>query len=302
MGCCGSQYKYELEDYFKICIGYLKINKLTPEEAFSIIFEKDNTNTDSSKDNKIINTDSSENHLKTNSNNEVKETKLHKEVLNKLSTSLTKTKYQEIVKSFFIDNSLNETTKSSQIKLQSSHKNNNFPTIEIFNKLLLDKLYESNKAMLLIRLFSLLRHSSNKSSDYSTKMFYKLLEKIYGVNKINYSHVKAALNEYITINLVNPYDVVFLKTESEERKSEIKFILENDFSEIQRLDFLNSVLRNYELLKLKSIHEDDFAKDLSLVKYEDFKLLIDDSNLWSWEIFELREIYMLKYSSLTHKR
>lgn len=299
MGCCTSRFKYDLEDYFKICLNANKIRHIKLKEAYELLISpvKDEELETNLEEDVIKDKERIEEKFKYTSNTN-KPSKLQKEVLNHINQAVSKEKYQEYISNFFIDSNTNN-SKNSSVKINGGNITN-FPDISTFNKMFFDKLYNSNKYTLIMNLFSLFNHhTTNKTShENSTYYFYKLLAEKYG--DVTYANVKNSLMDYLTITLTYPYESVYCKTDKEETRSEVRYILENEINEDQRIEFLDSALKNYENLKLKSNHDDHFTKDSSIVSYENFRFIIGDSISWSWDIFKLRDIYLVKFSSISN--
>eukprot|EP00340_Litonotus_pictus_P001715 CAMPEP_0170514912 /NCGR_PEP_ID=MMETSP0209-20121228/1424_1 /TAXON_ID=665100 ORGANISM="Litonotus pictus, Strain P1" /NCGR_SAMPLE_ID=MMETSP0209 /ASSEMBLY_ACC=CAM_ASM_000301 /LENGTH=276 /DNA_ID=CAMNT_0010799181 /DNA_START=77 /DNA_END=907 /DNA_ORIENTATION=+ len=230
------------------------------------------------------------------------QTKLQQEVIKRISNEMSKEKYQEIAKSYFLSGLVGKGDIKPQRGISTMKNIEDFPSIDSFNKVFLEKAFNTNKYILMSNLFCLFNQdNSTTSREESSKMFYKLLEGAFGEGKIQYSQLKQIFLEYLKVALVNPYEVVFLRSEEEEKRAEVRFIMENEFSETQRIEYLNYLLKNFEVLKLNSSHGDDFDKDYKNVSFEDFNFIVSDKNTWNWDIFKLRELYMLKMLSVYKK-
>jgi hypothetical protein len=301
-GCCGSL-KHEMEDYFLYSLNMTNIRKLSVKDAYELIIEntglkipENDTGNFVEKGNSIT--------LKDNRNSITN-------VLENFSKIITKNQYQTMIQTHFMMDENNDTKED--LKVFSRNKDD-YPRVTVFNKLFFDILYNEKKQMLMVNLFPLFNHSQkiglshknnskldkkendNNISIESTEYFYKLLEGIFGKNKVKYSSIKRVLSEYLKICLCNPYEVSYKKSD-EEKKSDIREILENEFSESQRCNYLDNILKDFEILRLKSNFEDEITKDSSFVCLDDFKFIFNNNSYWSWDIFELRSIYIIKLNT-----
>ena len=281
MGCCSTNYKFEMEDYFKFCLNNMPIRKISPSEAYDLLIEnelKGDSVSEQLSSKASEKKEIDQKYIVDHTND--KPSTLQIEVINKLNKSVPKEKYKELLKLFFV--------KETKIDGKNNYKE--FPNPNEFIEFFFDGLYNSNKYYLMINIFFLFDFEKNKESN--GKVFFKLLEKLFGKGKITYLTIKKILLEYISTSLKHPLIITFQRSENLNHKDEMRFIEENDLSEHSVNRFFNSILNPFEI-NFKLSHEDDYLKDSSIIKLEEFEIMTCKEQ-WSWDIFKLRDNFFVK--------